>query len=69
MIVPHTGQPWEKVQSSFLGSGTASPMTVLKLIFSNGRGDEDIVIREESGNFKELVVPKGKHILMPTISF
>lgn len=34
-------------------------MTVLKLIFSNGKGDEDIVIKEESGNFKELVVPKG----------
>ena len=31
----------------------------LKLIFSNSKGEEDIVIKEESGNFKDLVVPKG----------
>lgn len=34
-------------------------MNALKLVFSNGKGEDDIVIKEENGNFKELVVPKG----------
>ena len=54
-----SGQIWEKVQSSFVGSGNAGNMTPVKLVFSNGQGDENIIIKEENGNFKDLVVSKG----------